>query len=167
MDPNLSFDFSINKEDRRILVKREFAATLPLVWDAWTKAEILDQWWAPKPWKSETKSMEFKEGGTRLYAMVGPQGERHWAIFRFDRIEPQKYFSGLTGFSDAEGVINSQMPVAPWEVSFTDKGNTTLVETLITFDSLEDMEVLMQTGFKEGFTIALQGLEDILPTLRP
>lgn len=35
---------------------REFEANLSLVWKAWTEAEMLDQWWAPKPWKCETKS---------------------------------------------------------------------------------------------------------------
>ena len=57
MSKNLAFDFSVNKENKTITVKREFAASLPLVWDAYTKSEILDQWWAPKPWKAKTKTM--------------------------------------------------------------------------------------------------------------
>ena len=55
MTTNLAFDFSIDRENKTIKVKREFAAELPLVWDAYTKSEILDQWWAPKPWKARTK----------------------------------------------------------------------------------------------------------------
>ena len=78
MSTNLAFDFSVNKETNTITVKREFAAELSLVWDAYTKSEILDQWWAPKPWKARTKTMEFREGGYWHYAMVGPAGEEHW-----------------------------------------------------------------------------------------
>ncbi|MFN5417545.1 MAG: SRPBCC domain-containing protein, partial [Flavobacteriia bacterium] len=64
---NLAFDFTINKENNTVMVKREFAANLELVWEAWTNPEILDLWWAPKPYKTETKSMDFREGGRWLY----------------------------------------------------------------------------------------------------
>ena len=49
MKNHLLFEFIINKEDQTVHVNREFDANLSLVWDAWTKPEILDQWWAPKP----------------------------------------------------------------------------------------------------------------------
>ena len=55
-------DFSIDRENKTITVKREFEAELPLVWDAYTQSEILDQWWAPRPWKARTKTMGFQEG---------------------------------------------------------------------------------------------------------
>ena len=56
-------DFIVNKETRTVLVTREFDADQSLVWDAFTKKEILDQWWAPQPYKSVTKFMDFKVGG--------------------------------------------------------------------------------------------------------
>lgn len=49
MNTPLLFDFSVNKENKTIHVTREFAANRELVWKAWTTAELLDQWWAPKP----------------------------------------------------------------------------------------------------------------------
>ena len=80
MTKNLAFEFSVNKENKTITVKREFAAARSLVWDAYTKREILDQWWAPKPWASKTKIMNFEVGGRRFYAMVSPEGQEHWSI---------------------------------------------------------------------------------------
>jgi uncharacterized protein YndB with AHSA1/START domain len=62
MNSNLLFDFTINKKDNTVRVQREFMANLDLVWDAWTKPELLDQWWAPKPYQTKTKAMDFKEG---------------------------------------------------------------------------------------------------------
>ena len=44
MNHNLAFDFSVDKENKTIKVKREFAAEHALVWDAYTKQELLDQW---------------------------------------------------------------------------------------------------------------------------
>jgi len=46
MKNNLPFEFTVNKATKTVLIIREFAAELSLVWDAFTKQEILDQWWA-------------------------------------------------------------------------------------------------------------------------
>ena len=78
MKNNLIFNFTVDKENKTVKVEREFEANLDLVWDAWTKPELIDQWWAPLPYKNVTKSMEFKEGGTWLYYMVGPENQTHW-----------------------------------------------------------------------------------------
>ena len=92
MKNNLLYDFTVDKATNRIFVNRDFAAELPLVWDAFTKQEILDQWWAPKPWESRTKLMHFKVGGRRFYAMVSPEGEEHWCIQDYTSINPKNNF---------------------------------------------------------------------------
>jgi uncharacterized protein YndB with AHSA1/START domain len=161
MNNNLNFDFSVNKEDKTITVKREFAADLPSVWDAYTKSEILDLWWAPKPWKARTKSMDFREGGVWHYAMVGPQGEEHWCLAQYKKIQIQKQFTGLDAFADADGNINKELPQSKWEITFTDKGNVTLVECFISFDDLAQLEATIQMGFKEGLAKAMEGLDEL------
>lgn len=166
MNINLAFDFSVNKENKTISVKREFAAELPLVWDAYTKSEILDQWWAPKPWKSKTKTMNFTEGGQWLYAMVGPAGEEHWAIANYKTIRQHKSFSVFDAFADAKGNVNKEMPQSKWDVTFTNKGDLTLVEFDITYDDLAQLEAAIQMGFKEGLSMAMEGLDALLPTLK-
>lgn len=166
MNSTLLFDFSVNKENKTIHVKREFAADLPLVWKAWTDAEILDQWWGPEPWKTETKSMDFREGGRWLYAMVGPEGERHWSIADYIAIDPQKSFSANDGFCDEEGNINTAMPQSKWVNVFTSNGDGTMVNITITHEKLEDLEAIIQMGFKEGFSIGLSQLDKLLPTLK-
>src|SRR5689334_10537533 len=100
MNTSLAFDFSVNKENKTIKVTREFAAELPVVWNAYTNSDSLDQWWAPKPWKAKTKSMDFREGGSWIYAMVGPEGEEHWALAKYTCIQSetksgQRKFSAL------------------------------------------------------------------------
>ncbi|AKD04043.1 SRPBCC domain-containing protein [Pontibacter korlensis] len=162
MKKDLEFEFSVNKENNTITVKREFAAELPLVWDAYTKSEILDQWWAPKPWKARTKTMDFREGGYWHYAMVGPEGEEHWALANYKTIDPKKRFTALDGFADAEGVVNTQLPQSKWEVSFTPEEEVTLVENLIIFDDLAQLEATIQMGFKEGLTSAMENLDTLL-----
>lgn len=166
MSKKLLMDFSVNKENNTITVKREFAADVTLVWDAYTKSEILDQWWAPKPWKARTKTMDFREGGYWHYAMVGPAGEEHWAMASYIKIVPQKSFTGLDAFADADANINEAMPKSKWELTFTGKKDITLVESLISYDDLAQLEATIEMGFKEGLTMAMEGLDELLPKLK-
>ncbi len=166
MNKNLAFDFSVNKENNTITVKREFAAEVSLVWDAYTKPEILDQWWAPKPWKAKTKTMDFRDGGHWHYAMVGPGGEEHWAWADYKDIQTQKKFTGLDAFADADGNISKDLPQSKWEVTFNDQGETTLVELQITYPDLAQLEATIKMGFKEGLGMGMENLDALLPTLK-
>lgn len=166
MSNKLAFDFSVDKANRTIAVKREFAAELPIIWDAYTKSEILDQWWAPKPWKAKTKTMDFREGGNWLYAMIGPTGEEHWAVANFSKVQVQKSYVCLDSFSDKNGVINKDLPQSKWNVTFTGKGPITLVEINISYNDLAQLEATIKMGFKEGLSMAMENLDELLPGLR-
>jgi uncharacterized protein YndB with AHSA1/START domain len=161
MKSNLLMNFTVDKENNTVHVKREFNASLSNVWSAWTEPEILDQWWAPAPFKSETKSMEFKEGGRRLYAMVGQDGEKRWSTFDYTSISPKTNFKHTTTFSDAEGNPNSVFGSSYWDITFSQEGNSTIVDIAIRRDSLAELEKIIEMGFKEGFKMALQSLDKI------
>jgi len=162
MKGNLLFDFTVNKENNTIHITREFAANLELVWQAWTTAELLDQWWGPQPWRAETKSLDFREGGFWLYAMVSPEGEKHWSKANFISIVKEKSFSSKGGFSDENGTINPAFPQNLWENNFILRDNKVQVDMLLTYDTLADLEKEIEMGFKEGITIDFQQLDELL-----
>jgi len=162
MKPNLFFDFSVNKEKNTINVKREFAAELPLVWDAWTKPELLDQWFAPKPFRTKTKSMDFREGGVWLYAMISPENIAHWCRTGYQKIEVRQRFSGSDAFSDEHGNINAEFPTSQFSNEFHGDDDTTTVSISLVYQSLSDLEKSIQMGFKEGFTKSLENLDQYL-----
>lgn len=168
MKPALLFDFTVNKETNTVKVKREFNADLELVWDAWTNPEILDQWWAPKPYKTRTKSMDFREGGMWLYEMFNAENEtkqdRHWCKNDYLKIEHQKKFSGLDAFCDENGTVNTDMPRTMWTNTFTENAETTTVSIVAKYESLADLEKIIEMGFKEGFTMALGNLDQYIET---
>lgn len=166
MRSNLLFDFTINKENNTINVKKEFDANLDLVWEAWTNPEILDQWWAPKPWKTETVSMDFREGGMWLYYMAGPDGSRHYCKNDYLTIKIQESFSGLDAFCDEKGNTSAEMPRTNWTNTFAQNEETTLVTIVAQYESLEDLEKIIAMGFKEGFTMALGNLDDYFASLK-
>lgn len=166
MKPGLLFDFIVNKENLTVTVRKEFAAPQKLVWDAFTKAELLDQWWAPQPYSSRTKEMSFKNGGRRLYAMVSPDGgQEHWAIQDYRDISPISGYKYFDAFSDKDGNINPNDPGSEWNLTFSEKNGITTVDILIQAKTLEDMEATIQMGFKEGFTMTLNYLDELLGKL--
>lgn len=155
-------DFTLNKETKTVSIKRDFAAGRDLVWEAWTNPEILDQWWAPKPFTSRTKSMDFKVGGRRFYAMISPEGKENWSAHDFTAVNPKDNFKFLSTFTDSEGKANTELSASEWDVNFSEHNETTTVSIIIKRDSLEDLEKLIEMGFKEGFTAALGNLERYL-----
>lgn len=166
MNPNLKFDFIVNKENNTVNIEREFAANLELVWEAWTNPEILDLWWAPKPYKTRTKSMDFREGGLWLYEMFNAESknpqECHWCKNDYIKIAHQKMFSGLDAFCEENGVINQAMPRTQWTNEFNENGEKTLVTITAKYESLSDLEKIIQMGFKEGFTMAMENLDQYI-----
>ena len=164
MKSNLLFDFTVDKTNHTVFVTREFAAGLSLVWDAFTKQEILDQWWAPKPWVSRTKSMDFKVGGRRFYAMVSPEGQEHYALQKYTAITPKTNFKYLNAFADKDE--NPVLPGSDWDLNFREQNGITKVSITIYNDSLERMEKMIEMGFKEGFTMTLNELDNLLSTLK-
>ena len=152
----------VKESGTKLRVIRDFDAPVKLVWNAWTQSDLLDQWWAPKPWKARTKTMNFKEGGFWLYAMIGPEGEQHWARADFQKIVPMKSYSMLDTFCDEQGVKNDSAPHMKWVSQFIDKGDRTTVEVEITFDNETDLEKIVEMGFKEGFTAAHGNLDELL-----
>lgn len=162
MKPALLFDFTVDKENNMINVKRAFAANLELVWDAWTQPEILDQWWAPKPWRAQTKTMNFKEGGYWQYCMIGPENEKHWSRSDYKKIENKKSFTTQNCFCDEKGTPNEDFSHSLWTNTFSEKDNVTTVSVNIKYNKTEDLEKMIAMGFKEGFTMGLQNLDEYL-----
>jgi len=163
MTNNLLFDFIVDKAAKTVNITREFDADQSLVWDAFTKAEILDQWVAPKPWTSRTKYQDFKVGGKRFYAMVSPEGMERWAIQEYTSITPKTNFKMFNAFADENE--SPQLPGSEWDYTFSEENGKTTVHIVIYNESLERMEKMIEMGFTEGFKMSMINLENLLATL--
>lgn len=170
MNSNLKFDFVVNKENNTIVIQREFAANLELVWQAWTTAEVLDQWWGPEPCSAKTKTMDFREGGHWLYCMIVPPSvtggetdQMHWGRQDYEKIVVHKKFSGTDIFCDENGDVNPDLPKGRFENVFSEEANgKTLVTMTSTHNSFEDIEMVIEMGFKEGITLCFNQLDELL-----
>ena len=162
MSKTLLMNFVTDKENKQIRVDREFNAPRNLVWKAWTTADILEQWWAPKPWKAVTGEMRFEEGGHWHYYMQGPEGEKHYCTADYKKITAPQTLTYQDAFCDEHYQINDAHPRMNWTNEFEGVGDATVVHIVIQFDKLEDLETIIQMGFKEGFTMGLGNLDEWL-----
>lgn len=159
------FNFTVDKDNLTVKIERSFDAPVDLVWSAWTEAELLDQWWAPKPWRAETKSMDFSEGGRWLYAMVSPEGEKRWGLKNFSKIIPRKSFRYQSIFCDENGKVAPGTTSSTWVNSFVESNGITLVTNDILCESLAHLEAQIKMGFKEGYSMGLANLDELLARL--
>jgi uncharacterized protein YndB with AHSA1/START domain len=172
MKNHLFFDFTVDKTAKTVYITREFDADLSLVWDAFTRAEILDQWVAPKPWTSKTKYMDFRVGGRRFYAMISPEGQERWAIQKYTSISPKTNFQLFNAFADKDE--NPELPGSDWNYTFSEQHTSadkpvgqvkTKVSITIYNESLARLEKMIEMGFTEGFKASMNNLENLLARL--
>lgn len=161
------FQTEITKDskNKKLHVTRMFKAPVDVVWRAWTDADLLGKWWAPRPYRAVTKSMDFREGGRWLYYMLSPEGEKHWCLLDYSKISFQEYYMGKDAFCDDKGNANPDRPSMRWKNTFQDEGKNTRVRVEISFDKEEDIDKIIDMGFKEGFTAAHGNLDELLKQL--
>lgn len=159
MNKDLHFNFTVDKPNKLVLITREFDAGIEQVWDAFTKQEYLDQWGAPDPFTARTKYMDFREGGKRFYAMVGPDGGERWALQTYLSITPRSHFKMFNVFADKDE--NPDAHGSEWDFNFSEENGITTVRIRIYNESFERMESLME-GFKLGYTATLLKLDELL-----
>ena len=114
--------------------------------------------------------MNFEVGGRRFYAMVWPEGQEHWGVKKYTLINPKTNIKWLSSFTDKDENINAELPTSEWELNFSEQNGPdgyrgTKLSIVIKNKTLADIEMIIQMGFKEGFTMTLNELENLLPTL--
>ena len=159
----MDMEFIVDKEAKTVTITKEFPFERSLVWDAYTKPELLDQWWAPKPLTSRTKAMDFVVGGRRFYAMVSPDGNERWAVQKYTSITPKTNFKFFNAFADKDE--NPELPGSDWDLNFSSQGGKTKVSISIYNESLERLERMIELGFREGTMGQLNNLEELLAKL--
>ena len=149
-------------DNRKLTIERRFNAPRNAVWQAYTVPALLDRWWAPMPWKTETVTMDFRVGGHWLYAMNGPAGEQHFGRMDFVAIEPENRYVALDVFADATGATNPDLPQQTFTTSFVDEGATTQVIVVVDYESVADLQKVIEMGIEQGITMAQDQLEEML-----
>ena len=165
MDSKNKTKVSKDLKNKKIFITRKFDAPLANVWSAWTDSDLLDHWWAPKPYVTKTKSMDFRVGGRWLYAMIGPDGIPMWGKIDYTSIVIQKNFEAIDSFCDEEGVVNTEFPRTVWKCEFVPSDSGTTVEIETTYETEAALLKIVEMGFEQGFAMAHDNLDEYLKSL--
>ncbi len=159
----MSSEIVFNKDsDIGFYVMKVYKADVSILWDYFTKSELIDQWWAPKPWKCETEKMDFRENGIWFYAMKGPDGEKEFSLASYGEIMPHRSISWTDAFADDKGKVKPDLPQTTWLIGFTGIDEGTRMTFNLHFNSQEKQNQLIEMGFEDGFKMGLNQLEEIL-----
>lgn len=153
-----------NKDDNSasVYIMKIFNVDVSDVWNHFTKAELIDLWWAPSPWKCETLKMNFEQEGIWNYAMISPENEKHYAGVNYHEINNHRSFDWTDFFADENGNINTELPTVNWLLGFTGIDEGTKLTVNINFQSTDEMEQLLEMGFEEDLLIRLHQLDQLL-----
>ena len=154
--------FNTDSNHATVFVMKIFDAKVEELWNYFTNSELLDSWWAPKPWKCETQKMNFENSGTWNYAMVSPENEKHFAGIDYEEINPNRSIAWSDYFSDEKGIKNVEFPTTNWLIGFTGVEEGVKLTVNLHFASQKEMNAILEMGFEEGFKATLNQLEEIL-----
>ena len=142
--------------EREVVVTRTFNAPARLVFEAWTKPELIELWWAPKSYGMSFVSCEIdlRTGGAYRFVFSHPAAEQPMAFFgRYLEVTPP---SRLV-WTNEEGGEDEQVTT----VTFEERGDQTLV---VLHDLYPSKEALEASGFTEGLIEPFEQLDELLLT---
>jgi len=162
--------FTVADDKKTLLVERTFNAPKHKLWNAYTDADALAQWWGPIGWETEVKRFDFSEGGEWLYIMKcvdENQGEWFGQLSAgkavYSNIQPEDSFEYTDYFTDEQGVINEAMPASRTVLTLNENedGSTKLV-TKTAYDTEAALKQVLEMGMEEGFGQTLDRLDDFV-----
>lgn len=142
---------------REIVVTRTFNAPARLVYDAWTRPELLTRWWAPKSIGIYFVSCEadVRTGGTYRFVFGHPDFDQPMAFFgRYIEVIP---YSRLV-WTNEEGGEGGAVTT----VTFEEKGTETLVVMHDLYPSAEALDEAIASGSAGEYTESFAQLDELL-----
>ena len=144
--------------DREIVLTRVFDAPRRLVFDAFTKPELLKRWFGPRGWSLAVCEVDLKVGGSFRFVLEGPDGKRMGMRGVYREIVSPERSVHMESFDDFPG--ESQVTTVLVEQG----GKTTLTATVL-YSSAEVRDAVIKSGMEHGAAESYDKLAELLPTL--
>jgi uncharacterized protein YndB with AHSA1/START domain len=148
------------KSERELVVTRTFNGPARIVFEAWTKPELLKRWWATKSFEVSFISCEVdvRAGGTYRFVFGHPASEQPMEFFgRYIEVTPH---SRLVWTDDEGGEGGAVITV-----TFEERGAETLIVMHDLYPSKEALDSAIASGSTGGFSETLEQPDELLVTL--
>jgi uncharacterized protein YndB with AHSA1/START domain len=149
--------------DRELVLSRLIDAPREKVYRAWTEADILKQWFAPKPWTTSHAELDVRPGGSSLVVMSDPDGNEFPNPGVYLEVVPNEKLVVTDAYSKAWEP--SEKPFMTVVLTFEDEGGKTRYTARARHWSVADREAHEKMGFHEGWGQCADQLEAVAKRL--
>lgn len=140
-----------------LMIERHFDAPRAIVFQAWTTAEHMKNWFSPEHFTTPEAVIECRPGGRFDLCMQAPDGQKFWNHGRFiDVVENERLSFEAGAHVDDSG--NAPFAVRTW-VTFADEGDGTLMSVRQEYEIYDEAAKAMIGGAPEGWRTTLDKLE--------
>jgi uncharacterized protein YndB with AHSA1/START domain len=147
-------------------VVADFAAPLQRLWDAYVDPRQLEKFWGPPTWPATFTRHDMFPGGRSAYAMVGPDGDISRGYWEFLDVKAPYSFEVRDGFCHPDGTPNTEMPSMRMTFTFEATPSGSRLTTTTYFNTVDELEQLMNMGMEEGMRLAMGQIDGVLEDLR-
>ena len=152
-------------ENLTMRVVADFSADVRRLWEAYVDPRQLERFWGPPTYPATFTRHDAAVGGRSTYTMTGPDGDSSSGYWEWLSVEPLKGFEVRDGFADEDGEPNAAMPWMRMQFAFEETGEGSRVTTTTYFNSLADLEKLLEMGMDEGMREAMSQMDAVLADL--
>jgi uncharacterized protein YndB with AHSA1/START domain len=148
-----------------ITIVADFAAPRRRLWGAYTDPRQIERFWGPPTYPATFIRHDALAGGRSIYSMTGPEGDTHFGCWDWTSVDAPHSFEVIDRFSDAAGVPDPDLPATRVDFAFEEKGDGSRLRTTSSFDSIEQMQQLLDMGMLEGTREAMAQIDQVLADL--
>ncbi len=141
--------------EREIVLTRVFHAPRRMVFDAFTKPELLKRWFGPRGWELVVCEVDLRVGGAFRFVLRGPDGRDMGMRGVYREITPPERSVHMESFDDYPG--ESQVTTVLVEQG----GRTTMTATVL-YPSREVRDIVISTGMEHGAAESYDKLAELL-----
>ncbi len=152
--------------DCEIKAVRRFAGERDLIWAMWTQARHLRQWWGPQGFTMPICRVDFRPGGSWLYCMEDPQGNRFCGKMTYGDIDAPRGFTSVDVFTDEAGNANPDLPEGRNNYTFAALDGDTVFTGVTAYASQEARDQIIDMGVAAGMSQTFARLDAYLASLR-
>lgn len=150
--------------DRELVLSYIINAPRELVYRAWTDPALVVQWFAPKPWTTARAEMDVRPGGSTCVVMKSPEGQEFPNPGVYLDVVPGRKLVFTDAFTKTWEPSGKAFMVGT--LTFEDAGpGKTRYTARVQHWSVADREAHEKMGFRQGWGICTQQLEDLVSKL--
>jgi uncharacterized protein YndB with AHSA1/START domain len=147
----------VDRIKRSITMSRVFDAPRELVWKVCTDPALIPQWWGPRYLTTIVDTMDVKAGGRWRYIQKDAEGNEYAFNGVFTEVEPPGRlvytfeYEPMAGHISTDAITFEELP-----------DGKTKISTTTTFETLEDLEGMVQSGMEDGAVETWDRLQELL-----